>query len=196
MECFVEAEQNATNKLMRAATKKWDTTRPFSSNTAAYTPQNVRIYTSLFGLLGSLNQPNYLSCYTRHVSILLYIYIYSYRTYAHIHIYTYIHTQDANATVRNAIAYLDVNGFSHGALLNPASIESAERWPERAVISSECCSCESQRGELFPNVSAGKTMLPVFQKFTKQFAKKNHSPFFSFLNYSSFSLSLSVDVHT
>ena len=108
VECFVGAEQNLTNELMRRATKQWDTTRPLSSNT-----YNVKDCCS-----------------------------------------------PVNSTVDDVLAHLDVNGFSHAALVQEAAVLATERWPERAIVSSECCSCETQRGEIFRNASAGKTMMP------------------------------------
>ncbi len=45
----------------------------------------------------------------------------------------------------NATAILDVQGFSHQS---SAAFETFHaRYPEKPIMATECCSCESQRGE-------------------------------------------------
>jgi len=100
VECVVSGGANDTGRLMREATKRWDTTRPFGAN-----------------------------CWYN------------------------VHDQ-----VPNLAHFADVEGFSHGAVSgNGGSFvkEIHADNPGKAVVSSECCSCESQRGEDVANASAG-----------------------------------------
>ena len=102
IECWVAGNANRTGKMMREATKKWDTTRPFS---------------------GNLNQ---------------------------------VHSTVLNYTAKYLAAYLDVEGFSHGSIANPGAALIHTENPKKAMVSSECCSCRTQRGEDGPtNVTAG-----------------------------------------
>ena len=92
-----EGGQVDTAKGMRAATKKWDTTRPFSLNSWNDLPSNIK----------------------------------------------------------HLAPYVDVEGFSHGGIGMPSAKTIHAQNPGKAIVSSECCSCESQRGEDFLNASAG-----------------------------------------
>jgi hypothetical protein len=93
MECVVKGPNNITTLRMREATKRWDTTRPFSANV-------------LYGL------------------------------------------EDINLIYSNLSAHLDVEGFSHGFLPRYAPTVHG-MWPNRTIVSSECCSCQMQRSEVF-----------------------------------------------
>ena len=97
VECVTAGGAINTGKLMRDATKKWDTTRPFSAN----------------------------SWYNQ------------------------------NSSVNHLAPFVDVEGFSHGGIGLKTAAEIHMQNPGKAMVSSECCSCESQRGEDFLNVSAG-----------------------------------------
>jgi hypothetical protein len=97
VECVTAGGANQTAKLMRDATKKWDTTRPFSANSW-------------------MNQPD---------------------------------------NVKSLAPYLDVEGFSHGGIGMPTAATIHKENPGKAMVSSECCSCRSQRGEDFLNVTLG-----------------------------------------
>jgi beta-galactosidase/beta-glucuronidase len=57
--------------------------------------------------------------------------------------------------VNNLARYLDVEGFSHGGIGLPNAQIIHKLNPGKAMVSSECCSCRSQRGEDFLNESAG-----------------------------------------
>jgi hypothetical protein len=109
VECHVRGMANVTGKLMHDATKRWDTTRPFSAN---------------------LNQIN---AYVPAISL---------RT-------------PLNDTEKFLAKYLDVEGFSHGSIAaaGAGSIHAAN--PGKPVISSECCSCETQRGLDYYNITEG-----------------------------------------
>jgi hypothetical protein len=61
-----------------------------------------------------------------------------------------------NATLEYLAGYLDVEGFSHGTILEPGAAIIHQANPTKAVVSSECCSCQSQRGEDYANSSLGK----------------------------------------
>ena len=97
VECVTAGGQVKTAERMRNATKRWDTTRPFSAN--------------------SWN------------------------------------TLESN--VEHLAPFLDVEGFSHGGINLPTAAKIHSQNPGKAVVSSECCSCQSQRGENFLNISAG-----------------------------------------
>ena len=97
VECVTAGDSIDTAKLMRDATKKWDTTRPFSANSWNSLDQNVE----------------------------------------------------------HLAPFVDVEGFSHGGINLPTAAKIHAQNPGKAIVSSECCSCESQRGEDFLNVSAG-----------------------------------------
>ena len=107
VECFVTGNANVTGRQMAAATKKWDTTRPFSAN------QN--------------QLPNPSSNPAMH----------------------------SNDTLDYLSAYLDVEGFSHGSIQKLGATAVYEANKEKNHISSECCSCQTQRGEDFLNKSEG-----------------------------------------
>jgi hypothetical protein len=97
VECVTAGGAVDTGKLMRAATKKWDTTRPFSANSWMNQKSNVD-----------------------HLAL-----------------------------------FLDVEGFSHGGIGLPTAAQIHAENPGKAMVSSECCSCESQRGEDFPDATKG-----------------------------------------
>ena len=99
VECVTAGAAHGTAKLMRDATKKWDTTRPFSANSW-------------------MNGPN-------------------------------------NSSVNYLAPYLDVEGFSHGGIGMASAATIHAQNPGKAMVSSECCSCETQRGEDFLNASVG-----------------------------------------
>lgn len=64
----------------------------------------------------------------------------------------------ANDTGKYLASELDVEGFSHGTIANhEGSVMIHQHNPNKAVISSECCSCQSQRGEDYMNKTAGLT---------------------------------------
>ena len=94
---------------MAAATKKWDTTRPFSAN------QN--------------QLPNPSSDPTKH----------------------------SNDTLDYLSSYLDVEGFSHGSIQKLGATAVYEANKDKNHISSECCSCQTQRGEDTLNHTTGLT---------------------------------------
>lgn len=94
---------------MAAATKKWDTTRPFSAN------QN--------------QLPNPSSDPTKH----------------------------SNDTLDYLSSYLDVEGFSHGSIQKVGATAVYEANKDKNHISSECCSCQTQRGEDTLNRTTGLT---------------------------------------
>ena len=102
---------NQTGALMRDATRKWDTTRPFSGN-----------INQIGGPIGPAGTP-------------------------------------VNDTATYLAAHLDVEGFSHSSIERaPGSGYIHALNPRKPVISSECCSCQSQRGEDGPkNATAGIT---------------------------------------
>ena len=102
VECFVTGAANVTGALMRAAVKKWDTTRPFSAN------------------------QNQVSAGAA-----------------------------SNNTGKHLSAFLDVEGFSHGRIAGAGTAAIFTKNKQKAFISSECCSCQSQRGEDNLNASAG-----------------------------------------
>jgi hypothetical protein len=55
------------------------------------------------------------------------------------------HMPRDNITLHNLSPYLDVEGFSHSSISWAADVTTA--YPGRTAVSSECCSCEMQRGE-------------------------------------------------
>lgn len=57
------------------------------------------------------------------------------------------HMPNDNVTLHNLSPYLDVEGFSHGSISWAADVTTL--YPGRTPVSSECCSCEMQRGENF-----------------------------------------------
>jgi hypothetical protein len=91
---------------MMRATKKWDTTRPFSANQNQLPPSGA---------------PEY------------------------------------NNTLKYLSAYLDVEGFSHGSIAKDGATNIYNTYPEKNFISSECCSCQTQRGEDTSNRTLGLT---------------------------------------
>ena len=101
IECWVTGNANVTGAQMRAATKKWDTTRPFSAN---------------------LNQ---------------------------------VKDPKLNDTLQYLGSQLDVLGFSHGSVASAGAAELHTTFPSKPVISSECCSCQTQRGEDYINHTVG-----------------------------------------
>jgi hypothetical protein len=94
-ECYVSGPANDTGRLMQQATKKWDTTRPFSANQVPTTPGDSQNRDWLTYLAG----------------------------------------------------HLDVEGFSHGFIGRSGAAAIHDAYPEKNFISSECCSCQTQRGE-------------------------------------------------
>jgi hypothetical protein len=106
VECFVTGNANVTGKQMMDATKKWDTTRPFSANQNQLPPP---------GPPGSQDTLHYLS------------------------------------------TYLDVEGFSHSRISGPGAASVYAAHPAKNFISSECCSCQTQRGEDTLNRTSGLT---------------------------------------
>ena len=105
VECWVARNANRTGRMMWEATKKWDTTRPFSGNLNQIHPSNPEVF---------------------------------------------------NYTAKYLAAYLDVEGFSHSNVANAGAALIHQENPKKAVVSSECCSCQTQRGEDGPkNVTAG-----------------------------------------
>ena len=50
-------------------------------------------------------------------------------------------------TVKYLSSQLDVEGFSHGRISGPGAAAVHAANPTKPVISSECCSCQTQRGE-------------------------------------------------
>ena len=109
VECFVTGNANVTGRQMAEATKKWDTTRPFSAN------QNQLPAPSPDPALHTNDTREYLS------------------------------------------AYLDVEGFSHSRIQGPGAAAVYEANKDKNHISSECCSCQTQRGEDTQNESTGLT---------------------------------------
>jgi hypothetical protein len=55
-----------------------------------------------------------------------------------------LHTND---TLNFLSKYLDVEGFSHGGIVTPGAGAVHAAYPGKNYISSECCSCQTQRGE-------------------------------------------------
>jgi hypothetical protein len=107
VECFVTGAANVTGQQMAAATKKWDTTRPFSANQNQFPPVSA--------------DPA-------------------------------MHTND---TMNYLSAFLDVEGFSHGSITHAGATAVYEANIHKNHISSECCSCQTQRGEDIPNRTIG-----------------------------------------
>lgn len=113
VECYVTGAANVTGKLMREATKKWDTTRPFTAN------------------MNQLGAPAMIS-----------------------------------NTVKYMAATLDVEGFSHGRIagVGAAAVHTANS--AKPVISSECCSCQTQRGEDYLNRTEGLLYAHVHTRYS------------------------------
>ena len=104
IECWVQGNANRTGQMMWEATKKWDTTRPFSANLNQLSPSMI------------------------------------------------------NHTSKYLAAYLDVEGFSHGTIATTGAAQIHSENKNKAMVSSECCSCQTQRGEDGPgNATAGIT---------------------------------------
>ena len=93
---------------MMKATKKWDTTRPFSANM------------NQVGAMPAMGPES-----------------------------------PSNWTAKYLAAHLDVEGFSHGRIEGPGTAHIFDENRGKAFVSSECCSCKSQRGEDFSNRTAG-----------------------------------------
>lgn len=53
--------------------------------------------------------------------------------------------------------YLDVEGFSHKSIMKAGPIHAAN--PDKAIVSSECCSCRTQRGEDYSDSASGVTFI-------------------------------------
>jgi hypothetical protein len=65
---------------------------------------------------------------------------------------------NGNDSVYNLAAYVDVEGFSHGGIVGNGGsfVEKIHALnPGKGVVSSECCSCQTQRGEDFADAPAG-----------------------------------------
>lgn len=63
-----------------------------------------------------------------------------------------LHTND---TLNFLSKYLDVEGFSHGGIATPGAGAVHAAYPGKNYISSECCSCQTQRGEDAFNPTTG-----------------------------------------
>jgi hypothetical protein len=107
VECFVTGNANVTGEQMADATKKWDTTRPFSANQNQLPPPGPDPHT--------------------------------------------------NDTLKYLSAFLDVEGFSHSRISGPGAAAVHAANPDKNHISSECCSCQTQRGENTANYTLGLT---------------------------------------
>lgn len=67
---------------------------------------------------------------------------------------TYYGTGTAlNETINNMARFLDVEGYSHGSIASAGAAAVHRTFPDRPVVSGECCSCEMQRGEDFPTAT-------------------------------------------
>jgi hypothetical protein len=60
-----------------------------------------------------------------------------------------------NDTLNYLATHMDVEGFSHSAISRPGATQIHQANPNKAVISSECCSCQTQRGEDYINTTEG-----------------------------------------
>jgi hypothetical protein len=131
VECYVTGPANTTGSLMREATKKWDTTRPFSAN---------------------LNQ---------------------------------VSGPGLNDTMSYLAAEMDVEGFSHSSIahVGAASVHTAN--PGKVMISSECCSCQTQRGEdqsdtvdgiTYPHVEHQAQCMVTCMNYSYPYWDKNPNP--------------------
>eukprot|EP01052_Picozoa_sp_SAG31_P028029 SAG31_NODE_2671_length_5270_cov_5.903114_6_plen_200_part_00 len=52
-----------------------------------------------------------------------------------------------NDTIKYLSRFLDVEGFSHSRIAVSGALDIHRSNPTKAIVSSECCSCETQRGE-------------------------------------------------
>jgi hypothetical protein len=107
IECWVDGDANVTGAAMRAATKKWDTTRPLSANLNQLSSSGSSMLPTL------------------------------------------------NSTLDYLARELDVIGFSHRSIAKPQAGTIHAALPDKPIISSECCSCQTQRGEDYTNTTAG-----------------------------------------
>jgi len=133
VECYVTGPANVTGEQMREATKKWDTTRPFSAN---------------------LNQVSNGS-------------------------------PALNDTMRYLAATMDVEGFSHGSIASVGAARIHAANPGKVMISSECCSCQTQRGEdqsdavdgiTYPHAESQAECMVTCMNYSYPYWDKNPNP--------------------